>query len=70
MILEGFLVPNDRYLAEICDLKYFFTLTRNQCWERRSVGTLEHMYPYNIYIQTLFATVCFLMYIIYKDISK
>lgn len=45
MILEGFLVLNDKYLAEICDLKFFFTLTRDQCWERRSVGTLSHMYP-------------------------
>lgn len=45
MILEGFLVLNDSYFAKICDLKFFFTLTRDQCWERRSVGTLQHVYP-------------------------
>lgn len=37
LIIEGFLVLNYQPIAEICHLKYYLTLTRDQCWERRKV---------------------------------
>lgn len=39
LILEGFLLFNCKQLADICDLKYSLTLTREQCWERRKKRT-------------------------------
>ncbi|KAH0549386.1 nicotinamide riboside kinase 1 [Cotesia glomerata] len=35
LILDGFLIFNDKPIAELCNLKYFLTLTKQQCWERR-----------------------------------
>ncbi|XP_046992961.1 nicotinamide riboside kinase 1 [Schistocerca americana] len=37
LIIEGFLVLNYQPIVEICHLKYYLTLTRDQCWERRKV---------------------------------
>jgi uridine kinase len=37
LIIEGFLLFNDKKLADLCHRKYFLTLTREQCWARRSV---------------------------------
>jgi len=37
MVLDGHLVLNYRPLLELCDLKYYFTLTKDQCWQRRKV---------------------------------
>lgn len=37
LIIEGFLVFNDKTIANLCHHKYFLTLTREQCWARRSV---------------------------------
>ncbi|GFG37366.1 hypothetical protein Cfor_08493 [Coptotermes formosanus] len=37
LIIEGFLIFNDKKLADLCHCKYFLTLTREQCWARRSV---------------------------------
>jgi Uridine kinase len=37
LIIEGFLLFNDKKLANLCHHKYFLTLTRDQCWARRSV---------------------------------
>lgn len=37
LIIEGFLIFNDKKLANLCHHKYFLTLTREQCWARRSV---------------------------------
>jgi hypothetical protein len=41
LIIEGFLIFNDKKLADLCHCKYFLTLTRQQCWERRSVRTYD-----------------------------
>lgn len=35
LILDGFLLFKDKTIADLCDLKYFLTLTKEQCWERR-----------------------------------
>jgi uridine kinase len=37
LIIEGFLLFNDKKLADLCHHKYFLTLTKQQCWARRSV---------------------------------
>lgn len=41
LIIEGFLIFNDKKLANLCHRKYFLTLTREQCWARRSVRTYD-----------------------------
>lgn len=41
LIIEGFLIFNDKKLANLCHRKYFLTLTRDQCWARRSVRTYD-----------------------------
>ncbi|XP_042241275.1 nicotinamide riboside kinase 2-like isoform X1 [Homarus americanus] len=35
LLLDGFLIFGHRKLAEMCDLRYFLTMTREPCWERR-----------------------------------
>ncbi|KAK4294750.1 hypothetical protein Pmani_032647 [Petrolisthes manimaculis] len=35
LLLDGFMLYADPQLLEMCDLRYFFTLTRDECWERR-----------------------------------
>lgn len=35
LLLDGFLLFNQPEVAAACDLLYFITLTRDQCWERR-----------------------------------
>ncbi|KAK7073159.1 Nicotinamide riboside kinase [Halocaridina rubra] len=35
LLLDGFLLFDDSELTELCDLRFFFTLSREQCWERR-----------------------------------
>lgn len=35
LLLDGFLIYDDSELTAMCDLRYFFTLSREQCWERR-----------------------------------
>lgn len=41
LILEGFLLLNDHVLSNLCDLQYYLTLTKEQCWERRRVRTYD-----------------------------
>ncbi|XP_034249508.1 nicotinamide riboside kinase 1 [Thrips palmi] len=41
LILEGFLLLNDPALSSLCDLRYYLTLTREQCWERRQKRTYD-----------------------------
>ncbi|KAK8735670.1 hypothetical protein OTU49_005259 [Cherax quadricarinatus] len=36
LLLEGFLLFGHSKLAEMCDLRYFLKLSREQCWQRRS----------------------------------
>lgn len=36
VILEGFLLLNDPTISNVCDLRYYLTLTKDQCWLRRS----------------------------------
>ncbi|XP_068242307.1 nicotinamide riboside kinase 1-like isoform X1 [Palaemon carinicauda] len=35
LLLDGFLLFDDSELTAMCDLRYFITLSREQCWERR-----------------------------------
>jgi nicotinamide/nicotinate riboside kinase len=35
LILDGFLALNDPWTASQCHLKFYVTLTKEQCWERR-----------------------------------
>ncbi|KAL0116133.1 hypothetical protein PUN28_011180 [Cardiocondyla obscurior] len=35
LILDGFLLFKDKTITDLCDSKYFLTLTKEQCWERR-----------------------------------
>ncbi|XP_031839833.1 nicotinamide riboside kinase [Nomia melanderi] len=35
LILDGFLLFKCKVISNLCDKKYFLTLTRDQCWERR-----------------------------------
>lgn len=41
MILEGFLLLNDPVIFDLCHVRYYLTLTRDQCWERRRVRVYE-----------------------------
>lgn len=35
LILDGFLLFKHKAVTDLCDCKYFLTLTKEQCWERR-----------------------------------
>ncbi|CAK9819045.1 Nicotinamide riboside kinase 1 [Anthophora quadrimaculata] len=35
LILDGFLLFKCKVISDLCDCKYFLTLTKDQCWERR-----------------------------------
>ncbi|KZC13480.1 PREDICTED: nicotinamide riboside kinase 1 [Dufourea novaeangliae] len=35
LILDGFLLFQCKLISNLCDKKYFLTLTKEQCWERR-----------------------------------
>lgn len=35
LILDGFIALNDKWTASQCNLKFYVTLTKDQCWERR-----------------------------------
>ncbi|XP_045606675.1 nicotinamide riboside kinase 1 [Procambarus clarkii] len=35
LVIDGFLLFSHPEVWEVCDLRYFLTLTREQCWERR-----------------------------------
>lgn len=35
LILDGFLLFRHKEITDLCDRKYFLTLTKEQCWERR-----------------------------------
>lgn len=35
LILDGFLLFRHKDITDLCDRKYFLTLTKEQCWERR-----------------------------------
>jgi len=35
LILDGFLLFKHKAITDLCDRKYFLTLTKEQCWERR-----------------------------------
>lgn len=41
LIIEGFLIFNDKKLADLCHRKYFLTLTKEQCWARRRIRTYD-----------------------------
>lgn len=41
LLLDGFLLYDDAELTEMCNLRYFFTLNREQCWERRCTRVYE-----------------------------
>lgn len=35
LILDGFLLFKHKTITDLCDYKFFLTLTKEQCWERR-----------------------------------
>ncbi|KAK6636619.1 hypothetical protein RUM43_010281 [Polyplax serrata] len=35
LFIEGFLIFNDDQLQDLCDLKFYFTMSKGLCWERR-----------------------------------
>lgn len=41
LILEGFLLFRHKAITDLCDRKYFLTLTRERCWERRRNRTYD-----------------------------
>ncbi|KAL0276452.1 UNVERIFIED_CONTAM: hypothetical protein PYX00_004021 [Menopon gallinae] len=41
LILDGFLMFNDDELHELCDLRFYFTIGKAECWERRRVRTYD-----------------------------
>ncbi|XP_037787815.1 nicotinamide riboside kinase 2-like [Penaeus monodon] len=41
LLLDGFLLYDHKGLMDICNLKYFLTLTREQCWDRRKSRLYE-----------------------------
>ncbi|EZA60537.1 hypothetical protein DMN91_009587 [Ooceraea biroi] len=41
LILDGFLLFKHKAITDLCDRKYFLTLTKEQCWERRKDRTYE-----------------------------
>ncbi|XP_012229411.1 nicotinamide riboside kinase 1 [Linepithema humile] len=41
LILDGFLLFKHKPITDLCDRKYFLTLTKEQCWERRKDRTYD-----------------------------
>ncbi|XP_076060275.1 nicotinamide riboside kinase 1 [Oratosquilla oratoria] len=41
LLVEGFTLYEHKELEELCDLKFFFTLNKEDCWERRRYRTYE-----------------------------
>ncbi|CAB3371336.1 Hypothetical predicted protein [Cloeon dipterum] len=41
LILDGFLVLNDEWTSRLCDLKFYFTLTKEQCLLRRDLRNYD-----------------------------
>lgn len=41
LLLDGFLLFDHKGLTDVCNLRYFLTLTREQCWERRKSRVYE-----------------------------
>lgn len=41
LILEGFLLLNDPEIRALCDLRYYLTLTREECWSRRRMRVYD-----------------------------
>lgn len=41
LILDGFLIFNDDELHELCDIRFYFTIGKAACWERRKVRTYD-----------------------------
>ncbi|XP_012274314.1 nicotinamide riboside kinase 1 [Orussus abietinus] len=35
LIIDGFIIFNYKPICDLCDLRYFLTLTKDQCWGRR-----------------------------------
>lgn len=41
LLLDGFTLYDHQGILEVCDLRYFLTLRREECWERRSLRTYD-----------------------------
>ena len=37
LVIDGFILYDHPEMVKLCDLRYFITLRKEQCWERRSV---------------------------------
>lgn len=45
LIIEGFLIFKYRPIYELCDMRFFFELPSDVCWERRLKRTFKHVNP-------------------------
>lgn len=41
LIVEGFLIFSYKPISDLCNLRYFITLSKEVCWERRKLRTYE-----------------------------
>lgn len=41
LIVEGFLIFDYKPISDICSLKYFLTLEKEECWNRRKIRVYE-----------------------------
>ena len=41
LIVEGFLIFDYKPISDLCNLKYFLTLTKEECWNRRKFRVYE-----------------------------
>ena len=41
LILDGFLIFNHEWTSQLCDLKFYFTLTKEQCLQRRNMRNYD-----------------------------
>lgn len=62
LILDGFLLFKHNTVTDLCNRKYFLTLTKQQCWERRKDRIYE---PPDV--PEYFDTVVWPEYLKYKD---
>lgn len=46
LVIEGFLIFNDQRIDTRCDLKFFFHLSFETCWQRRRKRVFKHVNPH------------------------
>lgn len=41
LLMDGFILYDHPGILELCDLRYFLTLSREECWERRTIRVYD-----------------------------